>query len=105
MAKKQETVNGEVIDIKKWANPKIKVRRVYKIEEDGSKTKAHVIERSGIAKFHSEDGPALVNGKQKRKEYYLNGIEYTFDNWNEIMKSKEGLPWYKTSMGTGTSRH
>ena len=61
MAKKQETVNGEVIDIKKWANPKIKVRRVYKIEEDGSKTKAHVIERSGIAKFHSEDGPALVN--------------------------------------------
>ena len=102
---KEAALAEEIKDIRKWVKPKTKVRKVYKIEEDGSKTKAHVIERSGIAKFHSEDGPALVNGKQKRKEYYLNGIEYTFDNWNEIMKSKEGLPWYKTSMGTGTSRH
>ena len=94
----------EIPNIKKWANPKIKVRRVYKIEEDGSKTRAHVIERRGIAKFHSEDGPALINEEQKRKEYYLNGIEFTFDDWNEIMKGKEGLPWYKNPAFKGTVR-
>ena len=105
MAKKEELLNGEKVNMKKWLNPKTKVRKVYKIEEDGSKTRAHVIERSGIAKFHSEDGPALVNTEQKRKEYYLNGIEYTFDDWNEIMKGKEGLPWYKTAAAKGTSRH
>ena len=95
----------EKINMGKWMNPKIKVRRVYKIEEDGSKTRAHVIERSGIAKFHSEDGPALVNTEQKRKEYYLNGLEFDFDTWNEIIKGKEGLPWYKNPSMKGTSRH
>ena len=54
--------------------------------------------------FHSEEGPALINKEQKRKEYYLNGIEYDFDTWNEIMKGKEGLPWYKQS-GMKGARH
>ena len=53
--------------------------------------------------FHSEDGPALINKDQKRKEYYLNGIEFTFDDWNEIMKGKEGLPWYKKPAPKGTT--
>ncbi len=57
------------------------------------------------AVFHDEEGPALINVEQRRKEYYLNGIEYDFDTWNEIMKGKEGLPWYKTAAGKGTSRH
>ena len=103
MAKKQETVNGEIIDIKKWTNPKIKVRRVYKIEEDGSKTTARVIDYNGIAKFHSEDGPALINKEQKIKEYYLNGIEYDYETWNEIMKGREGLPWYKKPAPKGVT--
>ena len=103
--KQKETALAEEIqNIKKWVNPKTKIRRVSKIEEDGSKTKAHVIERSGIAKFHSEDGPALVNEKQKRKEYYLNGIEFDFDTWNEIIKGKEGLPWYKNPSMRGNTR-
>ena len=89
----------------KWLKPKTKVRRVYKIEEDGTKTRARVLDMGGRAVFHSEDGPALINKEQRRKEYYLNGIEYDYDTWNEIMKGKEGLPWYKTAAAKGTSRH
>ena len=95
----------ELNNIKKWINPKGKVRRVYKIEEDGSKTTARVIDFGHKAVFHCEEGPALINKEQKRKEYYLNGIEFDFDTWNEIIKGKEGLPWYKTAAGKGTSRH
>ena len=90
----------ELEAIRKWIKPKTKVRRVYKIEEDGSKTRARVVDFGNKALFHSEEGPALVNKSQKRKEYYLNGIEYDFDTWNEIKKSGEGLPWYKQSGST-----
>ena len=95
----------ELHNIRKWINPKGKVRRVYKIEEDGTKTRARVLQMGDRSVFHDEEGPALVNKEQKRKEYYLNGIEFDFETWNEIMKGKEGLPWYKTSAGKGTSRH
>ena len=95
----------ELSNIKKWINPKGKVRRCYKIEEDGTKTRTRVLQVGDRAVFHNEDGPALVNKEQKRKEYYLNGIEFDFETWNEIMKGKEGLPWYKTSAVKGTSRH
>ena len=96
MTKKQlPTINGEVVDMKKWLNPKSKIRKVSKIEEDGSKTIAHVVEWNGIGKFHNMEGPALINKEQHRKEYYLNGIEFTYDDWNEIQKGREGLPWYK----------
>ena len=95
----------ELEAIRKWIKPKTKVRRVYKIEEDGSKTRARVVDFGNKALFHSEEGPALVNKSQKRKEYYLNGIEYDFETWNEIMKGKEGLPWYKNPAHKGTARH
>ena len=106
MAKeKVPTINGEVVDMKKWLKPKSKIRKVSKIEEDGSKTIAHVVEWNGIGKFHNMEGPALINKEQHRKEYYLNGIEYTYDDWNEIQKGREGLPWYKNPAMKGTSRH
>ena len=105
MTKKEELLNGEKVNMKKWLNPKIKVRKVYKIEEDGSKTIAHVVEWNGIGKFHSMEGPALINKEQRRKEYYLNGIEYDYDTWNEIQKGREGLPWYKNPSMKGTTRH
>ena len=94
----------ELEAIRKWIKPKTKVRRVYKIEEDGSKTRARVVDFGNKALFHSEEGPALVNKSQKRKEYYLNGIQYDKDNWKEIMKGKEGLPWYKNPAFKGTVR-
>ena len=96
-----KATDEELHNIRKWINPKGKIRRVYKIEEDGSKTTARVIDLGYKAVFHNEDGPALVNKGQKRKEYYLNGIEYDYDTWNEIMKGKEGLPWYKKPAAKG----
>ena len=95
----------ELHNIRKWINPKAKVRRCFKIEEDGSKTQVRVLQVGDRSVFHNEDGPALTNKEQKRKEYYLNGIEYDFDTWNEIMKGKEGLPWYKNPSMKGTTRH
>ena len=107
----EQQINAEIARkkeserIQRSVNPKTKVRNVFKIEEDGSKTTARVVDLGYKAVFHNEDGPALINKEQKRKEYYLNGIEYTFDDWNEIMKGKEGLPWYKNPAHKGTSRH
>ena len=99
-----KATDEELHNIRKWINPKGKVRRVYKIEEDGTKTRAHALQMGNRTVFHSEKGPALINKEQKRKEYYLNGIEYDFDTWNEIMKGKEGLPWYKNPAFKGTVR-
>ena len=100
-----ETEKKRYDEIQRSVNPRTKVRRVYKIEEDGTKTRARVIDTGDRAVFHNEEGPALVNKEQKRKEYYLNGIEYDYDTWNEIMKGKEGLPWYKNPSMKGTTRH
>ena len=100
-----KATDEELHNIRKWINPKGKVRRVYKIEEDGTKTRARVLQMGDRSVFHDEEGPALVNKEQKRKEYYLNGIEFDFETWNEIMKGKEGLPWYKNPSMKGTSRH
>ena len=107
----EQQINAEIARkkelerIRRSVNPKTKVRNVFKIEEDGSKTTARVVDLGYKAVFHNEDGPALINKEQKRKEYYLNGIEYDFETWNEIMKGKEGLPWYKNPSMKGTTRH
>ena len=95
----------ELERIKRSLSPKTKVRKVYKIEEDGTKTTARVLDYGHKAVFHNEEGPALINKKQRRKEYYLNGIEYDYEIWNEIIKGKEGLPWYKNPTHKGQSRH
>ena len=91
----------EIHNIKKWVKPKTKARNVFKIEEDGTKTRATALDMNGRVVFHNEEGPALINREQKRKEYYLNGIEYDYELWNEIMKGKEGLPWYKKPAAKG----
>ena len=100
---KEKALAEEIQNIKKWMNPKAKVRRVAKIEEDGSKTIALALQMGDRTVFHNEDGPALINKEQKRKEYYLNGIEYDYDTWNEIMKGREGLPWYKQAAAKGVT--
>ena len=99
-----KTTKEELEAIRKWIKPKTKVRKCYKIEEDGSKTQVHVLDFGNRAVFHSDEGPALINKEQKIKEYYLNGIQYDFDTWNEIQKGKEGLPWYKNPAFKGTVR-
>ena len=102
---REKALAEEIQNIKKWMNPKAKVRKVSKIEEDGTKTIARALQMGDRTVFHSEEGPALINKEQRRKEYYLNGIEYTEDEWNEIRKGREGLPWYKNPSMKGTSRH
>ena len=97
---REEALAEEIKNIRKYFNPKGKVRRVYKIEEDGTKTRARALQMGDRVVFHSEDGPALINKEQKIKEYYLNGIQYTMDKWKDIKKSGEGLPWYKQSGST-----
>ena len=79
---------------------KFKRRTSFKIEEDGSKTIAYTLEINGENKLHNWEGPALINESKKIKEYYLNGIQYTMDEWKDIKKSGEGLPWYKQSGST-----
>ena len=79
---------------------KYKNRKLSRIEEDGTKTVIYTLEINGENKLHSWDGPALINEGQKKKEWYLNGIQYTEDYWNEIKKAGEGLPWYKQSGST-----
>tara|TARA_R110000744_G_scaffold111978_1_gene210219 strand:- start:2028 stop:2300 length:273 start_codon:yes stop_codon:yes gene_type:complete len=59
-------------------------------------------------KHHRWDKPAIVplrKDSEFKKGYFLNGVEYNFEDFNEIMQEREGLPWYKTSAGKGTSRH
>ena len=59
-------------------------------------------------KHHRWDAPAIVpiNKDSKfSKGYFLSGIEYTAEDFHEVMQEREGLPWYKTTKGKGTSRH
>ena len=99
-----ETERLQYEKIQRSLNPKTRVLKVSRIESDGTKTIAHVLDFGDRAVLHSEEGPALINEEQKKKEYHLNGIEYTFDDWNEIIKGQEGLPWYKNPAFKGTVR-
>ena len=81
-------------------NKKYKRRKLSRIEKDGSKTTAYTLEINEENQLHNWDGPAIINEKQKVKEYYLNGIQYSLDDWKDIRQSREGLPWYKQSGNT-----
>ena len=49
-------------------------------------------------KLHNCEGPALLpQGDNRKREYYLNGIKMTQEQWKEALKGREGLPWYKGS--------
>ena len=79
---------------------KYRTRKLSRIEEDDTKTTIYTLEINGENKLHNWEGPALINKSQKKKEWYLNGIQYTEDQHNEIKKAGEGLPWYKQSGST-----
>ena len=65
---KESALAEEIKNNKKWRKPKTKVRRVSKIEEDGSKTIATALQMGDRTVFHDEEGPALINKEQKRIE-------------------------------------
>lgn len=84
-------------------NEHIKNRKFSKKEDDGSITTMLCLEANGLNKLHSIDEPALINKEQHKKEYYLNGIKYSYEIWNEIRKGREGLPWYKKPAPKGVT--
>jgi hypothetical protein len=49
-------------------------------------------------KLHNWEGPALIpEGNNRKREYYINGIQMSELQWKEALKGREGLPWYKGS--------
>ena len=49
-------------------------------------------------KLHNWEGPARIpEGNNRKREYYLNGIQYSEVEWKERVKGRDGLPWYKGS--------
>ena len=54
-------------------------------------------------KHHRYDGPAIVPIKGQNSEwsksYYLFGFKYNQEDYDEIMKEREGVPFYKTPAG------
>jgi hypothetical protein len=49
-------------------------------------------------KFHNWDGPAIEPIEENcklKKQYYLYGTLYDYNNWQEILSQREGLPYYK----------
>ena len=59
-----ETQKEKFDKIQRSLNPKTKIRNVFKLEKDGTKTRARVIDTGDRAVFHCEKGPALINKEQ-----------------------------------------
>ena len=56
-------------------------------------------------KLHNWDGPALIpEGDNRKREYYIHGIQKTEEEWKEARRDREGLPWYKNPSLRGTTR-
>ena len=47
-------------------------------------------------KLHNWEGPALIpEGNERKAEYYLYGIQKTKEDWGELRRQREGVPFYK----------
>lgn len=47
-------------------------------------------------KLHNWEGPALYpQGDKKKGEYFLYGLPYSKEAWQEMRSQREGLPYYK----------
>ena len=55
-------------------------------------------------KLHNWEGPALIpEGNEKKREYYLYGIQYTEEDHKEAIRQQTGLPWYKQPAAKGAN--
>ena len=76
-------------------------QKLYEYKEINSRGAImHLIRMQGEEhwKFHRWDGPAIEpyeSGSEFSKSYFLNGIPYDEETYNQIMHEREGLPWYK----------
>lgn len=86
---------------------KEKVYEVRRMRNSGAYH--HFFRESGTDawKHHNWDGPAIepISGENSeyKKSYFLYGIEMDHEEWSEIRKEREGLPWYKQA-GIQTNR-
>lgn len=74
----------------------------YRVVTDpNTKTTRHLKKTpGGNYQLHNTEGPALIpGGNPKKAEYYINGIQYTKDQFLEVKKNGTGLPFYKKSGG------
>lgn len=60
----------------------------------------HLIKLQGESnwKFHKWDGPAiepLDEGCEFKTSYYLHGIEYSKERYTQVLRDREGVPYYK----------
>ena len=47
-------------------------------------------------KRHNWEGPALIpEGDNRKREYYIYGIQYSEDEWKDRKRDGKGLPWFK----------
>jgi hypothetical protein len=51
-------------------------------------------------KMHNFEGPAYIpQGNKRLAEYYIFGIKFTKDQFDNIKKDNNGVPFYKTAAG------
>jgi hypothetical protein len=88
----------------------MKKQTIYEERRMKSKGAYHYFfKESGSAawKYHNWEGPAIEpieKDSEHSKEYYLYGNQLTFEEWSEVRKEREGLPWYKNPSMRGTTR-
>jgi hypothetical protein len=55
-------------------------------------------------KLHNWEGPAYIpQGDLRKREYHLNGIPFTEEQWKEARREREGLPFYKQASIKGNT--
>ncbi len=63
-------------------------------------TKRLVTEDGSIVYYVNIDGPAyLPQGNKRQAQYYIFGIKYDKEQWDDRKKDTNGVPWYKTAAG------
>jgi hypothetical protein len=63
-------------------------------------TIAHYINIDGINKMHNWESAALLpQGNKRAAEYWLFGMQYSKEEWEDRKKDINGTPWYKTAAG------
>lgn len=57
-------------------------------------------EKNSNWQYHNFTGPAvepIESGSAFKKSYYLYGIQYTSEQFKELVRDREGVPFHKTA--------
>jgi len=86
------------------------MEKLYEYKTMKSKgARHHFIKFQGedVWRYHNWDGPAIEpvdEGCELKKAWYLNGIQYDQEEYQEALSNREGLPWYKNPSMRGATR-